>query len=407
MKFFFCEKCGRRLTDQDLASGQARDKQVKGVHCKDCATGVMTMTFEALSDSQAHDLLKLKTPQPAQPPIPAPPAKPPTRESQTRLAPAFRKSAPKPPASAPHSKRTLWLAMGIAALLVLGVGMLALSSKPAPALRKPEPPAAASAQPLEKPVLEPAAQPVPPPNAPAEKPKVVAAQELPAPAEPPALPAFKQAEQAPKKPKPPAAKVGPDGLLVQLKFDGDLADSGPLSLQANTGNRAPNFQAGIHGQALVIADPDKANAVVLARHKALYESTQFGVAFWLRVDAPVGRGVRMINNHVRWSLNIKPKSLALGLRGGKQEAEFALPKLLDGGWHHLALSWDGKAAQCWFDGAAQTAQPVEGVDLLLDMTWSISAMGTPWNGCLVGAMDDFRLYNRPLTAAEAAELAKR
>ncbi|MBE7463676.1 MAG: hypothetical protein HS116_09245 [Planctomycetes bacterium] len=58
MKFFFCETCGKRLTDADLAAGQARDKQVKGIYCADCAQSVMTMEFGALKEEQARALLK-------------------------------------------------------------------------------------------------------------------------------------------------------------------------------------------------------------------------------------------------------------------------------------------------------------------------------------------------------------
>src|SRR5262249_34722995 len=46
MNFYFCEPCGKRLTDIDLVDGRARDKQVKGIYCKACAESVMTMEFE-------------------------------------------------------------------------------------------------------------------------------------------------------------------------------------------------------------------------------------------------------------------------------------------------------------------------------------------------------------------------
>src|SRR5689334_13029343 len=48
MNFYFCETCGKRLTDIDLADGRARDKQVKGIYCKACAESVVTMEFEAI-----------------------------------------------------------------------------------------------------------------------------------------------------------------------------------------------------------------------------------------------------------------------------------------------------------------------------------------------------------------------
>lgn len=63
-KFYFCEKCGKRLSDADLKSGAARDKQMRGKYCNDCAEGVMTVDYDAMSVEQAKALLG-KTPQQA------------------------------------------------------------------------------------------------------------------------------------------------------------------------------------------------------------------------------------------------------------------------------------------------------------------------------------------------------
>lgn len=46
MKFFFCESCGKRVSEADLADGRGRDKQAKGVYCRECAKGVMTLDFD-------------------------------------------------------------------------------------------------------------------------------------------------------------------------------------------------------------------------------------------------------------------------------------------------------------------------------------------------------------------------
>jgi len=51
-KFFFCETCGRRITDKQILEGQGRDKKLKGVYCKDCAEGVMTMEMDAVNIEQ-------------------------------------------------------------------------------------------------------------------------------------------------------------------------------------------------------------------------------------------------------------------------------------------------------------------------------------------------------------------
>jgi hypothetical protein len=49
MKFYFCETCGKRITDRELEEGLARDKQVKGMYCRGCAESVMTIEFDAIS----------------------------------------------------------------------------------------------------------------------------------------------------------------------------------------------------------------------------------------------------------------------------------------------------------------------------------------------------------------------
>ena len=57
MNFWFCETCGKRLTENDLAAGDARDKKLKGVYCQSCSVGVMTMEMDAISND---DIQKIK-----------------------------------------------------------------------------------------------------------------------------------------------------------------------------------------------------------------------------------------------------------------------------------------------------------------------------------------------------------
>lgn len=62
MKFYFCEKCGKRVTDDDLEHGSARDKKLRGVFCKECAEGVLTMNELPLSNEEARALLEKEKP---------------------------------------------------------------------------------------------------------------------------------------------------------------------------------------------------------------------------------------------------------------------------------------------------------------------------------------------------------
>ena len=62
MKFWFCEGCGRRITEAQIAAGHGRDKKLKGVYCGTCAVGVTTMESLPLTDDEARKLLATEEP---------------------------------------------------------------------------------------------------------------------------------------------------------------------------------------------------------------------------------------------------------------------------------------------------------------------------------------------------------
>lgn len=131
MRFYFCEGCGKRITEKDIAGGAARDKKLKGVFCQDCAIGVTTLDTLPLSDDEAKELLS------------EPEAKKPTTArrrkrttSATRL-PSSRRTKlfvdGMPPEQRPRRSPLLW-GICIATPLII-VTIIALASglqKPAP-----------------------------------------------------------------------------------------------------------------------------------------------------------------------------------------------------------------------------------------------------------------------------------
>lgn len=58
MKFYFCETCGKRLTERDIEDGAARNKKLKGVYCSNCAIGVSTLDSIPLTDNDARELVR-------------------------------------------------------------------------------------------------------------------------------------------------------------------------------------------------------------------------------------------------------------------------------------------------------------------------------------------------------------
>src|SRR5436190_20238104 len=81
MNFYFCEACGKRVTEIDIEKGTARNKQLKGVYCTGCSEGVNTMTMLPITGVELLDTSKNK-------PVTASVKKIPTqRYSEVKIAP--------------------------------------------------------------------------------------------------------------------------------------------------------------------------------------------------------------------------------------------------------------------------------------------------------------------------------
>ena len=74
MNFYFCETCGKRVTDVDIMRKDALDKQARGVYCKACAVGITTEEFDAIQLPTEAPSMAIE---PDAPPPVAPPALPP------------------------------------------------------------------------------------------------------------------------------------------------------------------------------------------------------------------------------------------------------------------------------------------------------------------------------------------
>lgn len=66
VKFYFCETCGKRITDRQILEGLGRDKKLKGVYCKECAVGVTTMEMDAVN---IENLARPSPPRTSPPPV--------------------------------------------------------------------------------------------------------------------------------------------------------------------------------------------------------------------------------------------------------------------------------------------------------------------------------------------------
>lgn len=145
MEFFFCESCGKRVTSADLEAGRAKDKQVKGVFCANCAKGVMTVEFAPISTEEATRILKDENPR-ATPGAGREIIRKQRSTSEHGL-PVVKKGNARPPqhSSGPVAPSKgpatgMVVAVAIAALLMLAglIGIATSSGEPRKTAREPE-----------------------------------------------------------------------------------------------------------------------------------------------------------------------------------------------------------------------------------------------------------------------------
>ncbi|MBI3830956.1 MAG: DNRLRE domain-containing protein [Planctomycetes bacterium] len=125
MKFYFCETCGKRITEKDLEGGQGKDKKLKGIYCSQCAVGVLTMESAPISESKARAILAQENEG----------KKPEERRPTSGRLQAARKAAPAEAANPhPSNAHALYVMGGLAAaVVVVGVLLVLKSGGEAPA----------------------------------------------------------------------------------------------------------------------------------------------------------------------------------------------------------------------------------------------------------------------------------
>ncbi|MDQ3365196.1 MAG: LamG domain-containing protein [Myxococcota bacterium] len=209
-----------------------------------------------------------------------------------------------------------------------------------------------------------------------------------------------------------ASPTGTDAIvdrsvMLSLDFDGPdpLGDASRFAHQS-TCTSCPTFEPGRQGLA---ARFTRGNCIVLADAPA-FRPAVFTVAAWVRprIDAHmtfIGRPIdppnTIANSYELWRADdgiwyaaIEPRGLSAG----------STPPDL---WHHVAATYDGTAMTLYLDGVlrdtiASTAAPHGASDVRIGCDVNVGVVESFFDGWI----DDIRLYDRALSAAEVATLAQ-
>jgi hypothetical protein len=399
MKLYFCDGCGKRLTDADLESGAARDKKLKGIYCQACSAKVTTAEFSALTDDKIQEIRTTLDAAPkarANGPQQTPPARHPVRTGR---------------ASTPKSIPVIaFVAPGVVLIGVIAMVMLSGGSGAPKSIAKPGSAAPAVAAPKPPPIEEHV-------KSSAEEPRVTVAAQ----ADPGAVRSASELAE-PESSARTAENLSRD-LIGYWKLDetsGTMAkDSSP---GGNSGTvRGPTWARGKFGGGLAFpggtetmtvpdigarvtdnftmafwADPNAARAVtpeacsgtsgLLSQRYAIFP-TQAEIAKYPADHA--GAGVSVGTNGI----------------GVFEHTAMYLPSLLTydkeiSGWTHIAVVYVNKQPRLYVNGTLAK------VGLKSTKTVHPSAnLGAPRCGGFSGTLDEVRIYSRALTDAEVLELA--
>lgn len=136
------------------------------------------------------------------------------------------------------------------------------------------------------------------------------------------------------------------------------------------------------------------------------------VAVWVKTTNTARQGVATWGNSGTFSRNTfvinGNGTVRFEYQGGGQNSTLTIN---DDVWHHIAYTYDGAEIKVYIDGVLDFTRPEIRIDTGVagDRQITIGSEGSS-DGSLTfrpfsGAMDDFRLYNRALSASEIAELA--
>ena len=208
-----------------------------------------------------------------------------------------------------------------------------------------------------------------------------------------------------------------DSLVLHLKFDessGALAsDSSGLGRNASLLN-GPAFAAGRLGNALTLARTSSQYATLPAG--VVSTLTDFTIGAWVRpgsldtwarvFDFGSGTGTFMYLT-TRNSPNGRPV-FSIKVGGGSEQQIVAGSALSTSAWTHVAVRLSGSTGTLYLNGVASgsntaiTFKPSDMGPTTLNYLGKSQFSGDPYYN---GALDDFRIYSRALSAAEIETLA--
>lgn len=214
------------------------------------------------------------------------------------------------------------------------------------------------------------------------------------------------------------AAVPPDpNLLLHLKFDGNVIDSSPQKNIITVFNPSDAaYVDGVSGQAIALGNSetiaDRSYLIIPTSGPLQNVSEGFTVSFWIRSQSGFSQNIfaNYQGNGNGLDIQIHSSGRLMFYVGRYTENPMYLysSNLVAGGaivdpdqWNHFTYTYDGTRLTCYYNFVESNTMELPGI--LTDTTseWRLNSRGSSISRC---QYDDFRIYNRALSAAEVAAL---
>ncbi len=207
-----------------------------------------------------------------------------------------------------------------------------------------------------------------------------------------------------------------NGLIARYAFDGDMSDDGPNGYTGRTIG-APVYTRGLLGQALRFDGSDD-----IAQFTGIPATTfngSFSASWFMQVDdlerysLLSKRDTCAVGNHFDVQLGDNaPDLIGFNLsRAGQIGTTTARATANDGPWIHVVIVRDATSARVYVDGRSGASVGVGTLNFGA-VTSALEFGGSPCVGTIGGPrryrglLDELRVYNRALSAAEVTSLAR-
>ena len=229
-------------------------------------------------------------------------------------------------------------------------------------------------------------------------------------APPPVSPPAAPPSSPPSPPPPPPSPLPPSGPIAYWPLDGDLADSSGFGSDGTASASGTSFAAGRPGLGQALALDGGWATIGSPSVLDIGGAVEISIAFWLKGDE--GDQTESYIDPLSFShltnvglvFQAGPGADAPLVAGTGPEGGCSFGSIFDGAWHHVVMTREATAMKCYLDGALHDGVAYVSLAGMNTVTGWTVYLGRDNNGVrnFVGSLDEVKVYDRPISAAEVA-----